>query len=313
MTRYPPDRFGLIRREAARATDIADDHLRAAVRAGDLLRLIPGVFVESSDDFAGHAGEDALYRLRCIAVATSELTGETPPPLSFDSAAAMHGLPLLRSDRNRVHVTNGRLAGGSVRRYRHTHAGMWTPAELDVVDGIRVTSLERTAVDVAMAGTFAQGLTAFDGAIRAGADRATMADMCGRRRRQGIATARRALAAADPLSASVGESWSRAQMIEGGLPLPRLQREYRCGTKTYEVDFDWEGRMVGEFDGKKKYVTLRRPGESAEDAVMREKVREDQLSALGVKVIRWTWAVLEKHGLVALLRPWLLQFGLLAA
>ncbi|MGV9709391.1 hypothetical protein ACWDTI_01820 [Gordonia sp. NPDC003424] len=312
MTGYPKDRYGLIRRETALARGITDDHRRAAVRAADLRRLIPGVFVENDDDFAGSDGADALYRLRCIAIATSELTGERPPPLSHASAAALHGLPLLKPNRARVHVTNGRNSGGSIRTYRHIHAGVLEPHERVEIDGIAVTSLERTAVDNALDGDFAQGLTAFDGALRMGVSRTVMADMLQAGRR-GVGSARRALDLADPLAESVGESWSRAQIIEAGLPFPQLQCEYRCEAKTYRADFGWLDLLVGEFDGRKKYGRLRRPGESVEDAVIREKIREDALRAMGLMVIRWTWAVLERHGLADLLRPWLLRFGLIAA
>ncbi|MFW0794273.1 hypothetical protein AAFP30_10720 [Gordonia sp. CPCC 205515] len=131
--------------------------------------------------------------------------------------------------------------------------------------------------------------------------------------RRGVHSARHALELADPLSESVGESWSRAQMIEDGLPIPRLQCEYQCGTKKYRADAGWADRLVGEFDGKSKYGRLRKPGESIEDAVIREKLREDELRALGLMVLRWTWAVLERRGLADLLRPWLVRFGLMLA
>ncbi|GAB92520.1 hypothetical protein [Gordonia rhizosphera] len=312
MATYPTDRYGLIRREATLARGISDAQIATAVRKKDLLRLTPGVCVENSGTFEGHKGADKLYRLRSIAVATSELLGERALPLSHQSAAAVHGLALLKPDRSRVHVSTGRAAGGSVRKHRHLHAGLVAPDEIIVVDGIRVTSVERTAVDIAAAGDFAQALTVFDTALRAGADRGLMEQLLKTRRRNGIQRAFSALSAADPLSESVGESWSRAQMIEAGLPVPRLQHTYRCGSKKYQTDYDSDDRMVGEFDGKKKYLRLRRPGESIEEAVMREKVREDELRALGLMVIRWTWAVLERHGLVELLRPWLVRLGIIA-
>ncbi|GAA3704586.1 hypothetical protein [Gordonia hankookensis] len=311
MIDFPTDRYGLVRRERALARDISDDQLAAAERRGDLVRLAPGVLVPASDEFKGPAGEDTLYRLRSIAVATSERDGRGTA-LSHGSAAAIHGLATLASDREKVHFTNGLTAGGFVRGLRHVHPGSLHPEEVVVVDGVAVTSLERTAVDVACAGSFAQALTVFDAACRLDADRTLMADILDRRRR-GARPARRALPLADALSESVGESWSRAQMIEGELPVPRLQREYRCGDKLYRADYDWDGLLVGEFDGMTKYGRLLRSGESVRDTLMREKRREDDLRAIGVMVIRWTWAVLEKGGLVELLRPWLVRLGLIVA
>ncbi|WP_124708902.1 hypothetical protein [Gordonia insulae] len=310
MAIYPTDRFGIVRREAALTRDISDDDLAAAIRRKDLLRLTPGAFVVNSDSFTGPSGADELYRLRSVATATSGFVGEVTLPLSHESAAAMHKLPLLKPNRDLVHVTNGRASGGSKRTLRHIHAGVLLPTEIVDIDGIRATSIERAAVDIACGGTFAQALTVFDSAKRLGADAEQMAEILARRRRRGIAAARRALPLSDALAESVGESWSRAQMIDAGVASPRLQHRFRCGTTTYRSDFDWQADgeragVVGEFDGLEKYGRLRRPGESVADAVIREKVREDALRAHGLIVVRWTWSVLERGGLIALLRPWL--------
>lgn len=53
-----------------------------------------------------------------------------------------------------------------------------------------------------------------------------------------------------------------------------------------------------EFDGKIKYESLLRPGESASDAVVREKQREEALTALGWLVVRVTWAELPHANLL---------------
>lgn len=173
------------------------------------------------------------------------------------------------------------------------------------VDGVRVTNLERTAVDVAMAGHFAQALVVFDRALAAGADADTMARLLESRLRwRGVGIARRALSFADSAAESVGESWSRAQMIEAGLPLPRLQHTFPTHEGPARTDFDWDGVLVGEFDGLQKYGRLVRRGETPRDALIREKRREDALRAQGIMVIRWTWGTLERGELAGLLRPW---------
>jgi hypothetical protein len=67
---------------------------------------------------------------------------------------------------------------------------------------------------------------------------------------------------------------------------------------------------VGEFDGKAKYVEAAVRGKaSADEAVYREKLREDRIRRLGFGFVRWSWADLEdpgrlKHRLLAAgLRP----------
>jgi hypothetical protein len=49
--------------------------------------------------------------------------------------------------------------------------------------------------------------------------------------------------------------------------------------------------VVGEFDGKGKYVQAAlRDGMTADEAVYREKLREDRIRALGHGFVRWRWA-----------------------
>ncbi len=61
------------------------------------------------------------------------------------------------------------------------------------------------------------------------------------------------------------------------------------------VDFLWRALGVFlEFDGRIKYERFRRPGESLEAYLMREKHREEQICvATGWVCIRITWADLE--------------------
>ncbi|OUC77262.1 hypothetical protein [Gordonia lacunae] len=298
MTTFPTDRYGLVRRETTLRLGIGDDVVRSAVKRGELVRLAPGVCTTATDDM------DDLYRLRSVGVATSARDCDSSL-LGHDSAAAVLRLSLLHPERERVHLTRVEPGAGFVRGLRAVHAGPLTAAEIVEIDGVRVTNLERTAVDVAMAGHFAQALVVFDRALAAGADADTMARLLESRLRwRGVGIARRALSFADSAAESVGESWSRAQMIEAGLPLPRLQHTFPTHEGPARTDFDWDGVLVGEFDGLQKYGRLVRRGETPRDALIREKRREDALRAQGIMVIRWTWGTLERGELAGLLRPW---------
>ena len=57
------------------------------------------------------------------------------------------------------------------------------------------------------------------------------------------------------------------------------------------TDFAWpEHKLLGEFDGKQKYLRIRRPDETIEEAILREKAREDLLRELtGWGFIRLVW------------------------
>ena len=184
---------------------------------------------------------------------------------------------------------------------------------MTIVDGVPVTTIERTAADIARGAGFAGALAVFDSALRRGADRAVIAGKL-EDRRHGVAIARRALAYADPGAENAGESWGRAQMIEAGLPIPRLQHTFfdASGAFIARTDYDWEGLLIGEFDGMVKYQKHLRPGETPFEAVRREKEREDGLRCLGAMVIRWVWADLRAGNVVPRVSAWLERLGIAA-
>ncbi|MGJ0119483.1 hypothetical protein ACQ7HM_09790 [Williamsia sp. MIQD14] len=286
MRDLTPDPSGLIRRRDAIAAGVVDDwSLAAATRDGDLDRLYRGVYAPSMSD-SGHADLDHRYRSRVRAAVSM---GEPGKVVSHHSAAALHRMPTLgRTDD--LHFTVNRRSGG--RRQQRAfvlHATPWESDEVTIVDGIAVTSMARTAVDVARSGTFVQAVTVLDGALRRGVAHQQLLSVSDRgRRRVGSPVARRALAMADCRSESVGESLSRA-LMRGftDVPVPDLQVDHVIGSdgRVARVDFAWGGILVGEFDGRTKYG---REGDSADD-VWREKVREDALRDLGLVMIRWTW------------------------
>ncbi|MFZ2512377.1 MAG: hypothetical protein WAW85_14965 [Gordonia sp. (in: high G+C Gram-positive bacteria)] len=306
----PLDSHGILRRTTVLRYGLTDDHLATEVSAGELVRLGYGAYLPAQSLPTGPTRGDVRYRYRCVAFGTADL-GKEAPVLSHQSAAAVHRLPLLKADLTAVHLLSRSTSGGHKRHQRHIHAGLADPETTTTIDDIRVTSLARTAVDLACLGGFAQALTALDGALRLGATADELTTELSARRRKGITVARRALAVADGSSESVGESWSRAQFILANLPLPALQRTYQCRTRQARVDFDWSARLVGEFDGHLKYGRqFLRDGETATDIVVREKDREDQLRELGLMVVRWLWRDLESGAVVPMVQRWLKHFGL---
>ena len=92
-----------------------------------------------------------------------------------------------------------------------------------------------------------------------------------------------ALALSRPGAQTVLETLSRLALMAEGLPEPELQVEFRDDEGLIgRVDMWWPGlRVIGEADGLLKY--------GSGDDVVREKIREDRLRALGFIVVRWTW------------------------
>jgi hypothetical protein len=271
----------------AQAAGRDGEHLRRATRAGALVRVRHGAYVPAETWAAADAAE--RHRIRVLAAARRLHA----PVFGHESAAAVWRLPLLGDWPRDVHVlvalARGTPSSPGVRRHR-----VADPVATRCVDGLAVTTVARTVVDLARTGSFARGLVLADAALRRHGvrhdDLAREVAAAGTGR--GVRAARRVVAEADAAAESPGESLSRARMIELGLPLPVLQREVRDHRGLVgRVDFLWEGLgVVGEFDGRLKY----RAGgvddrTAAEDRVWAEKRREDRLRAAGLRVVRWTW------------------------
>jgi hypothetical protein len=210
--------------------------------------------------------------------------------LSHATAAVFHELPLWNGMLDRVCVT--RRSGGHGRSTRNLRVRLAPLADDEVIelDGLRLTTLERTALDLARSLPYERAVAVLDAALHRGADRSLMADSLELASgRTGVGTARAALLFADGRAESVAESISRIRLHEAGVPAPELQVNVFDGDGFWVArsDFGWLALgVLGEFDGKVKY---RGSQEQVADAVMREKHREEKLEELGWTVVRWGW------------------------
>jgi predicted transcriptional regulator of viral defense system len=262
--------------------------LRRMARSGSLDHVRRGAYA----DVVGDPSAELRHR-QLIAATTRLVTPEAC--LSHLSAAVLHGLPVPANRLDRVHVTRSRWSGNGRRdRWVHVHGAPLDAESITTVEGLRVTSLDRTAVDTARLLPFGQALAVSDAALRAGADHRNLVTvMDGLGRRRGMPVARAAVAYADGRSESAGESLSRAVFLTHHIPPPELQYEVRdrSGRLVARADFCWEAfRTIGEFDGRVKYGRAFDPGTSVETVVYAEKLREDALRDLGWQVVRWSWA-----------------------
>lgn len=237
-----------------------------------------------------------------------QLIDATVPQISPDavlshlSAGVLHGLPIMASRLDQVQWTRNRRGGGRSDPQVHIYAAPIEAHEIVLLDGIAVTSLERTVIDLARHLPFAEAVMAADAALRLGLDRSRLADSLeSARRRPGSGRARRVVAFGDGRSESAGESWSRVEFARIEMPPSHLQYEVidRNGELIGRTDFCWEEEgVLGEFDGLVKYEKLLRPGERASDVVVREKIREDRLRDENWGLIRWIWRDISTSGLL---------------
>ncbi|WP_141397171.1 hypothetical protein [Mobilicoccus massiliensis] len=171
------------------------------------------------------------------------------------------------------------------------------------VDGLRVTSVDRTVLDCVTMLPVDWALATADSALRllVDPDRARpgeaearaapvrarwLAQLSEYGPRRGCRQARVLLAHADPLSESPGESRVRCLAIAEGLPAPTPQFLIETAQGRYYADFGWrlpagsiERVAIVEFDGQEKYTV---PG--AMDA---QKIREQAILETGARVERF--------------------------
>ena len=216
--------------------------------------------------------------------------------LSHVSAAVLHGLSTWGLRLDRVHRTRDRRTGGRVGGGVHLHAAPLAPSEIVELEGVLLTSPGRTVADIARTAPLDAAVAAADSALRRHLvdpdELARAAHRC--TGWPGAPQARRVVQLAEGGSASVGETRSRLAIERAGLPRPLLQWEVGGGGRVFEVDFGWPDlRTVGEFDGLSKYGRLLEPGQDPADVVVAEKLREDRIRDLGLRVVRWTWDELD--------------------
>ncbi|MEV1133414.1 hypothetical protein ACIBED_20725 [Rhodococcus coprophilus] len=276
-------------RQSLTANGASDNDIRNSLRTGALVVLARGIYLRRADyDALDQAGR---HRVRAR-FAGSRLGPDEA--ISHVSAAVLHDLDIWKVPLTRVHVSRPRRSG-RVTAHLHAHPTAWEEGDLVTVRGVAVTSVARTVVDLARTLPRDQAVSIGDSALRlhpnAGPQLARALERA--RHRTGTTAAAAVLEFLDGRSESVGESLSRIRMRESGLPAPDLQREVvvRDGRR-YRLDFFWDGHgIVGEFDGNIKYRDRR--------DLLAEKRREDALRDLGLEVVRWKWAELDRFEVVA--------------
>lgn len=290
----------LLDREELLASGRTERELHSLVASGEIVRVRRGRYVDGAD-WRGLWNE-GRHLLRVVAFhANSSGDG---PVFCGPSAAALHGLPLYRFAPPDVHVLIRTRRHGRRRAGAILHSSRIPEADIVDVDGIRCTSLDRTVLDVACTTAPETGVSIADAALRREAvigqtqdaerhrawhQRMKARGACTSIR--GIRRARSVIAFADGRAQLPGESVSRLHLYRLGYRNIDLQVPVvGSAGNPYWMDFAFPGAQVfGEFDGRDKYVDLALTGgRSAEDVVLAEKRREDDVRGVtGWRTIRW--------------------------
>lgn len=260
-----------------------DNDLERWVRSAALIRLSRSRYALP---LANDPADDrwTATRNRHLHQAAGVLTAAPDAVAALRTAAIVHGLPVDSvPPRPEVirHPDTSALLGARVVRtvLPETHR--------ENRDGIEITTLDRTAVDLALDLPTPRALICVDAALSRGASITVMARILSDRGPvRGCRQARRTLDWADGHAESALESRSRGELLLCGLPRPRCNVTIRWNGQEFRVDDLWDDLgIVGEADGRIKYEGNLVQG----DSLWKEKIRQEWLeTAAGMLVVRWT-------------------------
>lgn len=254
-----------IGREALDAGDLTRHQLRTRFAA-----VYPGVYVARETQLTARLRAQAAW-----------LWSTRRAVLAGRSAAALHGAKWVDAKAPAELLHDNRHAPPGIR--------VWADAiaddEIAVIQGMRVTTAARTALDLASRNPTDQAVTAVDALLRA--TRCTLADVealvARSHGRKGIQRARSALEFVDAGAESPRETWLRLLVIRAGFPRPRTQVPVRneYGVVIAHLDMGWEDEKIGlEYEGAHHRLSRE---QFAYDIRKHEQVRE-----AGWRVLRVT-------------------------
>jgi very-short-patch-repair endonuclease len=260
---------GMARRRQLRKAGMSRRQLAAAVSAGRLRFVTPDLYV-TADPRPDELLRAAVLRLDAV--------------VSHHSAALLWGIELVETP-EAPHVTVGRNRGGAEHHGVRVHRRDSCPDDRVVIDGVPVTTVLRTLLDLCRLLPLAEAVASVDSALRQRLTTveeltAALCDLPAGRGRQRVA---RVLELMDPESGSVLESVCRVLMLEHGLATPETQLVIRqAGRIVGRVDFAWPGsRLVVETDGFAFH--------SDRKDYRRDRRRGNALALAGWTVLRFSW------------------------
>jgi len=248
--------------------------VRAAVRDGHLRRVARGVYLKSS------VADSSLTRASALSLVLPSSCAAVGL-----SAAWIHQIPGIELDINDIFSKpefavvgrDSHISRSGVLQHRY----QIEPSDLIRIGDVEVTTLERTAFDLARIKDVYKALGYLD--MCAATGRLNLAEVLRIRRQSSgfrfVSTIDSVLPLVDGGSQSMGESRTRLKLIRAGLPTPTTQCQvYVPSTgQTYFLDLGWQRVKVGvEFDGTADH--------SSPDQVTHDLRRRGLIQALGWKI-----------------------------
>lgn len=281
---------GVFTRRQALMAGLTEQEIRKNSRVdGPWVVVRRGVFAERSL-FEALDPYDGLMQLHDRA---AHVLLQRPHLMTHDSAARAWRLPMLRPEDRLVHVTRFGVGGSRTTHGVKHHLTRVGLLGTSTVDGMSVSGLARTALDVAREHGWVTGAMACDAARRRGTSEMDFVDQlalmwCW----PGVTQARRAFEFSDAGAESGGETLLRV-LLEG-LRLgaeATTQFPVQAAGRLFWADLR-VGRHLFEFDGFTKFQRPERGGtaqKAPEEVAWDEKRRQDVICGEGFGMSRVTW------------------------
>ena len=268
---------------------------RAGITRTDI-RLLVRRGVLTKIEWAVYARKDLAEPLvatqrgeRLLRIAGAVATVGPGSVASHHDAAVVHGLALLDKPPSRLLTVSrprGAAGGRTDRAGVRVHRCLLPADQVVIRNGVPVTSVARTVVDLARTSPFRSGVVVADSALhdKKTTDRELRAVVARCTRWPGIGRARQVVEFSDARSESPFESIARVAFLDGGLPPPELQIWVGADSRGAigRADFLWrEHRTIAEADGALKYADP--------DRARRQLRRDADLRAAGFEVVHFTW------------------------
>jgi hypothetical protein len=233
-------------REAERL-GISRHRLDDALRNHEIRRVLTGVFVRNDQPDSIELRTAAALRVISPFAVVCDRTAAWVHGIDVLTYFELDVVPPLETFVLRGHHRTSRpeCIGGE----RDLHV-----ADICVVNGLRVTTPLRTALDLGCKLSRRMALAALDAFMRHhGITHEEMRRALPRYfRRRGVIQLRQLIPLADPRAESVGESWTRLEIVDAGLPAPQPQCWVSVdGRPTYRLDLAYpRAKVAVEYDGR---------------------------------------------------------------
>ncbi|MBL8940941.1 MAG: DUF559 domain-containing protein [Archangium sp.] len=271
---------GVVSLSQARAKGMTVDQIKRRVRSGRWRRVLPSVYAMEG------APETWMKQLRAAALWAPRAT------FSHRTAAALWGLARFTDETSPITLSST-IHTPAPPGLRFVRRKLLLPREVGLTQGLKVTSVERTLLDLCLDEAEPDVAAALDDALRKKLTTTErLESLLSRRAGEPGSGLLRRLVARRTGDEGIPESELESRVLtfldEHGFPAPARQTRVRVRGRRFRLDFTFaEAPVVIEADGYAWHSTVA--------SFEADRRRINALTARGYRVLQWTWAALDER------------------